>query len=156
MAITSSPQCWFGTADVVRRQNTVVLSPSTLSRNGNWSFGNATQAATPLSSDLLAILSNLYSIPNRAYCERLINQRPRVYDLLVDAFFRIRATFGNSQLRLEHFSDPEGSTEMLFILVPTSLSVTEARRLRNELDKTWWLLVADQASDLLNFDVEYV
>jgi hypothetical protein len=102
-------------------------------------------------------LRHLFSFGDFSAAMHFIGRHVEIVPFLYEAYFRIPEVFGiDTGLRIELFVDPEGSSQSLYVLIPTSRSVSEARRLRNRLDELWWLETATKFGGLVNVDIEYL
>lgn len=90
--------------------------------------------------------------------EAYLNQYPQLRPVLAELRRRVADLFGQTELRLEMFTDPEDGNDSgkLFALIPTTLSASDACPLLDRLDGDWWLSQPTEIHRLMSVDVRYV
>lgn len=103
-------------------------------------------------------LKSLYHFMNPAEVIEFLEDNPSLYDLLKEAYSKVKIYFGPStKMSLEVTHDPEGEdSSELFVRVNTSLSAKDAWCILDRLDNEWWFDASSRADDLMNITLEYV
>ena len=110
----------------------------------------------PLTYELLRNLNEKYSIADYVQIGELLAKNHALEPLLAECYSNVTKFFGRQRLRLELFSDPEGSETKLFVIIPTDLPVKIARQKLRELDENWWVDASSRSGGDLNIDLEYL
>ncbi|HKZ41382.1 MAG TPA: hypothetical protein VJ044_10500 [Candidatus Hodarchaeales archaeon] len=77
--------------------------------------------------------------------------------LIREAVEHLDLAFGTSRFRLEHFVDfDEPHVRQLFVKVPCSCSVREARNKLKEFDESWWFRNLVRAQRKLEVNIEFI
>ena len=129
-------------------------------RNGfSWQhYGISTRTALPtLTIHDIALLSDLYTFRDFFRVSRFLSGHLKVAAFLLASYSQIsNVALGILRPALEVLADPDSGGMKLFLLLPTTLPVKEARRVLRRLDQTWWLTASEQVSEELMLDLEYV
>jgi len=118
----------------------------------------STRSALPtLTIHDIALLSDLYTFRDFFRISRFLSGHLKVAAFLMASYSHIsNVAPGMLRPALHVLTDPESGGERLFLLLPTTLPVKEARRILRQLDQKWWLAASEQISEQLMLDVEYV
>ena len=98
----------------------------------------------------------LYVLKNHIEIVDFLGANTDLLSLLIECYMQVLNYFGACQLILELFADPEGTSAELFVVIPTSLGVKQARQCLKRFDEGWWLEASKRSAGRLNIDVEYV
>jgi hypothetical protein len=116
----------------------------------------AASAMAPSTYELLRELNKKYAIADYVQIGEFLSKKHSLEPLLIECYSNVTKFFGHPRLRLELFSDPEGSQTKLFVIIPTDLPVRIARQRLRELDESWWLDASARSGGDLNIDLEYL
>lgn len=102
-------------------------------------------------------LSQLYAFRRPEEVLSFLHAYPFLVPLLVEAYSKITDYFEASpEVVLEVITDPEAANDHeLFAFIRTSLPPDEAMSRLDQLDKEWWLDVADRAEGKLCIHIEF-
>jgi hypothetical protein len=105
----------------------------------------------------LTSLSRLYNIRRESEVFEILEDKPSLIPLVVEAHKRIRDYFGSStELVLEVVTDPEATEDYeLVIFVRTNLSPDDTFSKLEQLDEEWWLDASSDMSEKLCIHVEF-
>jgi hypothetical protein len=96
----------------------------------------------------------------RKGARELLLQSPwAIRSLVMDAFERIPRYFGDTaRFALERFVDPEEAAEepLLYLVVGTTLSASEARDALDRFDEEWWLDNVDRGQNRIHLSLEFL
>ena len=105
----------------------------------------------------LTSLSRLYNIRRESEVFEILEDKPSLIPLVVEAHKRIRDYFGSStELVLEVVTDPEATEDYeLVILVRTNLSPDDAFSKLEQLDEGWRLDASSDMREKICIHVEF-
>lgn len=105
----------------------------------------------------LEILTGLYTFKDYFQIANFLGRNLDLIPVLMDCYFQALKCFSSGEiLILELFSDREGSSSELFVLIPTRQGVKEVRNCLKKLDEDWWIEASAATIGRLNIDVEYI
>jgi hypothetical protein len=115
------------------------------------------ETLSPYPSSELERLEWLYILRRRSEVIKFLMDNIFLLPLLQEAYERIRNYFGKSaQIFLEIITDPEVTGDQeLVIFIRTNLSLDEAFKKLEQLDREWWLDAPTNAREKLCIDVEF-
>ncbi|HEV2991538.1 MAG TPA: hypothetical protein VG759_24090 [Candidatus Angelobacter sp.] len=122
----------------------------------NMPLAESASGMEPSTYEFLRELSKKYAIANYVQVGEFLSKKHSLEPLLAECYSNVTKFFGHPRLRLELFSDPEGSQTKLFVIIPTDLPVKAARQKLRELDENWWLDASARSGGDLNIDLEYL
>ena len=122
----------------------------------NTLLAKAASAMGPSTHELLRNLDKKYAIADYVQIGEILAKNHALEPLLTECYSNVTKFFGRQRLRLELFSDPEGSQTKLFVIIPTDLPVKIARQKLRELDENWWVDASSRSGGDLNIDLEYL
>jgi hypothetical protein len=107
--------------------------------------------------EIIRRLYDLYSFRDYLEVARFLFGNPDVSPFLFEAYVQIAAKMtGVSRSVLEVVKDPDDGSEMLFLVLPTKLSVVEARKMLADLDEAWWLDACTIIGSKFGIDLEFI
>jgi len=108
--------------------------------------------------ELLFLIDQLdFDLRNKQEIIYFLLEHPELFSVTKEAQQKIRNYFPYSPLILEVVTDPEEKeSQILFIYIQTTLSVTEALSRLNQLDEAWWLDVSKEIGEFMCINLEYL
>ncbi len=114
-------------------------------------------ASGQMTFEIIRRLYDLYSFRDYLEVARFLFGNPDVSPFLFEAYVQIAAKMtGVSRSVLEVVKDPDDGSEMLFLVLPTKLSVVEARKMLADLDEAWWLDACTIIGSKFGIDLEFI
>lgn len=110
----------------------------------------------PLEVAGLHELEFLYAFRRREEVLNFLGLNPFLMPVLVEAQAELKTYFPNAELYLEMFTDRETiEGDHLIIFIATDLRGTEALKILDRFDDTWWINNIDRVGGKISINLEY-
>lgn len=122
--------------------------PTTPGRSRGWTRDAA------LSAIASAVQDGLLTIADGAHVTDLLQERPELQALVVEAAEQLRRLIPGARLELSLLADPDyGEEQQLFLGISTQLTEADALSALLRFDEDWWVRQVCRANGLLCIDL---